>query len=728
MKNKNKRNFILSLILLTNSITICIAKAEENPIAEINGITYNSIKEAVEVAQANETIKLLQDVSENVIIDKDLTLDLNNYTLTASEGTAISTVGAVTIENGCINNAINGAIDAQGDTTVTNVKFNDNQRSKSTEDGGAIRISNGTLTVNDCEFNNNSANDGGGAIATDKDSYLVVNSSTFNSNYANEGGAIYFNYGTGELHNCTFESNYTRDDTNFSTGGALYVGTNLTVTIDGSYFASNSASQGGAIVNYGGSLEISNTTLEKNTAAYGGAIYTYGFKNSNINIIDSEILNNTSTYYAGGIYSYTANTSISNSIISDNSTGYDGGAGYFYVGTFALSNSTISNNSAERYGGGFSNYVATNVTNNSLVANNTAGKAGDDIYGWGAYTIENSPNGTSLNSCGDAIDGYYYDNADARWNADGEATNVAEIPYTAEQAQKGYGIKAAHNINTTYTVKYVDKDSNNSIGEDKVSEKMKVGTVIIESPIEIKGYTTSDEKVELTLDKDSANNVITFYYEKEEEVVPTIEPSDSPTPTSTPKTDTKIVVEKETAIKTEVKEIEKPYVVTIPVATSTGTIVNNYYYNYNAEVVQEDAEEVAASPSLSAETETIIDEDLPMGADSGEGEGHWALVNLICVIVLILSCIISAFSKAEKEEEDEDGNEEEYSRKITWRIVSILIAVLSVFIFIFTENMYYPMQLTDNWTLLMLVLAILNFIPIYLASIWHEEDDSEEDE
>ncbi len=77
----------------------------ENAVAEINGVTYPSVADALEAATDGDTITLLCDWAENVTIDaQNVTLDLGGYTLAASSGYTLTVSGGsdVTVTNGTV--------------------------------------------------------------------------------------------------------------------------------------------------------------------------------------------------------------------------------------------------------------------------------------------------------------------------------------------------------------------------------------------------------------------------------------------------------------------------------------------------------------------------------------------------------------------------------------------------------------------------------------------------
>ena len=132
--------------------------------------------------------------------------------------------------------------------------------------------------------------------------------------------------------------------------------------------------------------------------------------------------------------------------------------------------------------------------------------------------------------------------------------------------------------------------------------------------------------------------------------------------------------------------------------------------------------------------EEIVDEAAPL--DMG---GAWALVNLILTILTVLGSIlllIGYIGKKQKEREDENGNvilnaegeaeTDDIKKKGGWRLASIIPAVAAVIAFILTENMRLPMVLVDKWTLLMVVIALVQLLVAYFSKKKTQEPEQPE--
>ena len=128
------------------------------------------------------------------------------------------------------------------------------------EHGGGVE-NEGTLTVTNCTFSNNTAGLGGGAI--DNVGTLTVTNSTFSSNSADAAGGGIDNFGPLTVTDCTFSSNSADQ------GGGILNNDGATLKITNSTFSGNSAGIGGGIDNVG-TLTVTNNTFSGNSAGIGG--------------------------------------------------------------------------------------------------------------------------------------------------------------------------------------------------------------------------------------------------------------------------------------------------------------------------------------------------------------------------------------------------------------------------------------------------------------------------
>lgn len=116
-------------------------------------------------------------------------------------------------------------------------------------------------------------------------------------------------------------------------------------------------------------------------------------------------------------------------------------------------------------------------------------------------------------------------------------------------------------------------------------------------------------------------------------------------------------------------------------------------------------------PTPAPEIEEIDENETP---EAGYNAA-WALINLICAILTVVFSVIllvGLAGKNKKTEEDDSGEEveKEIKKKKFWRIFSIVPALAAVIVFLLTENMRLPMVLVDRWTLLMVIIALVQVL------------------
>ncbi len=125
-----------------------------------------------------------------------------------------------------------------------------------TVSGGAI-YSNGSLTINECTFLQNSGELGGAIYSTNgsgSGSVLLVENSAFIDNTAtSSGGAIYFGQGSATVSNSTFYNNTAVN------GAAITSGSGYAMTINSNTFAHNTTA--GATIRSSSTLSLHNNII-----------------------------------------------------------------------------------------------------------------------------------------------------------------------------------------------------------------------------------------------------------------------------------------------------------------------------------------------------------------------------------------------------------------------------------------------------------------------------------
>ena len=220
-----------------------------------------------------------------------------------------------------------------------------------------------------------------------------------------------------------------------------------------------------------------------------------------------------------------------------------------------------------------------------------------------------------------------------------------------------------------------------------------------------------------------------------EEPTPTPAPTEEPTPTPAPNPNPNPATPTPAPVAPVV-----PATVATPTPTPTATPSTAPSDNGGKGDGNNDGEigeTITDNETPLANGEDIADNATPL---AGLGTGAWALINLILTIVTTLLSIlllIGYIGKKKKALEDEDGNvvldengkevmEYEKNKKGLWRLISIIPALIAIIVFIFTEDMTLPMIFVDKWTILHVVIALVQVVVMVLCKKKKDENDEDE--
>lgn len=255
-----------------------------------------SLPATLAASSAGDTIVFSNGLTGTITLASTLTIN-NNVTiqgpgaslLTVSGNNAVTvfTVNSgaqlllfgLTIANGNTTGP-GGGISNNGTLTVTNSSFNDNSTAGNA--GGAINNS-GTLVVSASSFigNSSSLGDTGVGGAIDNGGTLTVDDSTFSANFSNNGGAICNEGGTATIRNSTFSAN----SSGFAGGGAIF-GFGGAVTATNNIFVGNSGRVGAVVANTA-TVNLSDNVFFNNLDA-GGTEDDCAFCTSNTQAVDAD--------------------------------------------------------------------------------------------------------------------------------------------------------------------------------------------------------------------------------------------------------------------------------------------------------------------------------------------------------------------------------------------------------------------------------------------------------
>ena len=184
---------LLTLLMLLGALAMTTA-ADGGNVAEVNGTQHATLQEAVNAASTGETVTLLADTSEDVTINKSITLNLGGNTLTnksAGKATISVTGGTVTVKNGTV----------QGGTSYYNIEVTKGSNANLTLEGvtatagntGSSMIDNwGTMTITSGTYSG-----GLNVVKSEEGSTLNISGGKFTLSYATNGyTGVIFAYGT----------------------------------------------------------------------------------------------------------------------------------------------------------------------------------------------------------------------------------------------------------------------------------------------------------------------------------------------------------------------------------------------------------------------------------------------------------------------------------------------------------------------------------------------------
>jgi hypothetical protein len=162
-------------------------------------------------------------------------------------------------------------------------------------------------------------------------------------------------------------------------GGSLY--NEGTLTVSNCTLTANSALDGGALKNVGGTAYLIGTTVSSNYASFGGGLYSF---NGPLTVVNSTVSGNTAAFNGSGIYNQGPLT-VRSSTLTGNRAGSTGVGALYASGTERLTNCIVAGNyvgsgtTSSDLGGGAVDSAACNLigstglgaTNGNLVLSNT---------------------------------------------------------------------------------------------------------------------------------------------------------------------------------------------------------------------------------------------------------------------------------------------------------------------------------------------------------------------
>ena len=175
--------------------------------AQIGETTYETLQAAIDAATAGDTVTLLANTTEDVTIDKNITLDLGGKTLTntnAGKATISVTGGIVTVKNGTV----------VGGTSYYNIEVTKGSNANLTLEGVTATAGNTDSSMidnfGDLTINSGTYTGGLNVVKSEEGSKLTITGGTFTLEYATNGyTGVVFAYGDTTISGGEFTQNLT---------------------------------------------------------------------------------------------------------------------------------------------------------------------------------------------------------------------------------------------------------------------------------------------------------------------------------------------------------------------------------------------------------------------------------------------------------------------------------------------------------------------------------------
>ena len=393
---------------------------ETNGVAEVGGRYYASLQNAVDNAGKNETVTLLQDTAEDIVIPEgaELTLNLNGKTLTNHEDHTITNKGTLTITgDGTVDNVTHARAAIQNEPGG-NVVLNGGAYTRSKENGQNAEASGGNSYYNIVNHGTMEINSGVSVTQNGQFSSMIENGWYNGSqNTGKENSVLTINGGTfsgglNTIKNDDYGELVINDGTFTSMSQAAFLNWNV-ATVNGGTFDAAGASNGVILNGYiDGTMDQGKLTINGGTfnagektviTTMGGGTHsgdieiTGGTLNGSIVLTDSSEGARLTITQKAKVNGNVTNSGKADVAITDGAT-VDGQVSNSAGGTMSVVNSTIGSvpegTTAETIvivNSTVDGTLTTNTAENAAVmvggktyetlgAAITAAKAGDTIY------------------------------------------------------------------------------------------------------------------------------------------------------------------------------------------------------------------------------------------------------------------------------------------------------------------------------------------------------------
>ena len=258
-------------------------------------------------------------------------------------------------------------------------------------------LANGTLTLDQVNISNNTAEDCGGGVFVSCDVNLEDGASITGNgeglvnatSYANmNGGGVYLARGTFNLNGGEISGN-----NDVYNGAGVYVAGGTFNLNSGKINGNEAQGYGGGVCVAGGTFNLNVGEISSNVASFGGGM---NYEDGTVRINEGSTISGNTATRGAGIMVSGDNITMSGGIITGNrakGNQYKNGGGVYIVqypkqgtgvitGVFTMTGGKITGNTADKYGGGvyIQNNGIFNVSGDANVTGNTVGNSANNVY------------------------------------------------------------------------------------------------------------------------------------------------------------------------------------------------------------------------------------------------------------------------------------------------------------------------------------------------------------
>ena len=116
----------------------------------------------------------------------------------------------------------------------------------------------------------------------------------------------------------------------------------------------------------------------------------------------------------------------------------------------------------------------------------------------------------------------------------------------------------------------------------------------------------------------------------------------------------------------------------------------------------------------------VDEEETPLAGGKGAA---WALINFALMNLAIFESVMLLIGYFVKTKNDDEKEKRKLKKKGIFRVISLPIAIISLIVFILTEDITLPTAFVDKYTIVMLIIAIVQTVMVALSNKKYEDEE-----